>query len=84
MESKQKTPKSSTKFERHVREIFAGTNGMPALARGLDYVLRKYVKNTDVAGGPKEVETVRAGCVVAENVLRLVALEGSGNVLHES
>jgi nucleolar MIF4G domain-containing protein 1 len=60
--------------ERAVVEVFMQVKGVPQMAKGLIYFLKKVVSKTDVAGGKMEKNTVRWGCKVAGDTLRRIEL----------
>ncbi|EWC45579.1 hypothetical protein DRE_05437 [Drechslerella stenobrocha 248] len=72
-------PKSSSKRDARVRELFTNTEN-PSLARGLEYFLKKNVAASDITSGKKEREAVRRGCAVAEEVLKTAVLDGMEEV----
>ncbi|KAK6363046.1 suppressor of glycerol defect [Orbilia blumenaviensis] len=74
---RERYPKSSSKRESRVRELFRATAENPSLARGLEYFLKKHVAGSDITNGKKEKESVKRGCEVAEEVLRRVILDGA-------
>ncbi|KAK6536275.1 suppressor of glycerol defect [Arthrobotrys megalospora] len=74
---RERYPKSSSKRESRVRELFRATAENPSLARGLEYFLKKHVAGSDITNGKKEKEAVRRGCEVAEEALRRVILDGA-------
>jgi nucleolar MIF4G domain-containing protein 1 len=49
--------------------------GVPQMAIGLMYFLRRVVSKTDVAGGKAEKDTVRWGCRVAGDALRKIEMD---------
>lgn len=53
-------------------EVFLLSKGIPNLARGLQYFLKKVVSKTDVAGSRRDHETVRWGCKVAGDGLKFL------------
>ena len=57
------------RHEKTIVETFVKVNNHPALTHGILYFLKKYVKNTDIAGGVAETETVRWGVRVAVDTL---------------
>ncbi|KAI9762734.1 MAG: suppressor of glycerol defect [Geoglossum simile] len=57
-----------------VVDVFMQVTGMPQLARGLGYFVKKVVSKTDVAGGKVERDTVRWGCRIAGNALRAIEM----------
>ncbi|KAK6537962.1 suppressor of glycerol defect [Orbilia ellipsospora] len=79
-ETRQRYAKSSRKQESRIRELFQGVSENPSLARGLEYFLEKHVATSDIINGKKEREAVRQGCNVAEDVLKMVILEGTDDV----
>jgi len=60
--------------DKKIRIIFSGLADLRSTARGTSYFLKKYVKNTDVAGGEEETQVVKWGCSVAESVLRNIGI----------
>ncbi|KAL2358413.1 hypothetical protein BJ546DRAFT_1023096 [Cryomyces antarcticus] len=61
------TQKQSTggRSERALLDVVMNVKDAPAMARGLQYFLKKVVSKADVAGSKAERETVRWGCRVA-------------------
>lgn len=53
-------------------EVFLPLKGIPNLVRGLRYFLKKVVSKTDVAGNRSDRETVRWGCKVAGDGLKVL------------
>lgn len=64
----QKTSKG-TKNEAALIEIFLKPKEMTEMASGLQYFLKKKIKNSDVAGNKHDMETVKWGCRVATSAL---------------
>ena len=62
--------KVGERAEKPIIEIFLRINDVPDLTRGVLYFLKKYVKNTDIAGGAAEMEIVQWGVRVALDVLK--------------
>ncbi|KAF3906480.1 hypothetical protein ABW20_dc0106376 [Dactylellina cionopaga] len=79
-EIRARYPKSSSKRESRVRELFQSVSENPSLARGLEYFLEKHVARSDIASGKKEREAVRQGCEAAEGVLKMVVLEATNDM----
>lgn len=59
--------------EERLVEIFVKAKDIPQLAPGLRFFLKKVVSRTDVAGSQRDSETVRWGCKVASDVLKVIA-----------
>lgn len=55
-----------------IMEVFLPLKGIPNLVRGLRYFLKKVVSKTDVAGNRRDGETVRWGCKVAGDGLKVL------------
>lgn len=62
-----------TRNEERLVEIFVKAKDAPQLAPGLRFFLKKVVSKTDVAGSRRDFETVRWGCKVAGDVLKVIA-----------
>lgn len=62
-------------------KIFLKSKDVPNLAGGLQYFLKRVVSKTDVAGTRQDCETVRWGCKVACDALKMVL---SSAILDES
>ncbi|RPB21465.1 hypothetical protein L211DRAFT_437067 [Terfezia boudieri ATCC MYA-4762] len=62
--------KAGERVEKPIMEVFLRINDVPALTRGLLYFLKRYVKNTDIAGGAAETEVVQWGVRVALDALK--------------
>ncbi|KAK5171637.1 hypothetical protein LTR04_000340 [Oleoguttula sp. CCFEE 6159] len=69
------TQKQSTggRSERALLDVVMNVKDAPAMARGLQYFLKKVVSKADVAGSKAERETVRWGCRVATDGLTVLA-----------
>ncbi|KAK6509278.1 suppressor of glycerol defect [Arthrobotrys musiformis] len=74
---RERYPKSSSKRDSRVQELFRATGENPSLSRGLEYFLKKHVVGSDITNGKKEKEAVKRGCEVAAAVLRRVILDGA-------
>ncbi|KAH8661372.1 hypothetical protein BGZ60DRAFT_530328 [Tricladium varicosporioides] len=62
--------------EQAVVSIISRVKNTPQLVTGLQYLLRKVVRKTDIAGGKEEKATVRWACKIAGNTLEaLVAVD---------
>jgi len=62
--------KKGERADKPVMEVFLSINDLPALTRGVLYFLKKHVRNTDIAGGAAETETVQWGVRVALDALK--------------
>lgn len=62
-----------TRNEERLIEIFIQAKYVPQLAPGLRFFLKKIVSKTDVAGSKQDFDTVRWGCKVAGDVLKVIA-----------
>ncbi|KAL7270561.1 suppressor of glycerol defect [Rhizina undulata] len=58
--------------EKAVMDVFLKINDNVPLVRGVLFFLRKYVRNTDVAGGDEETATVKWGVGVASDALKAI------------
>ena len=58
--------------EERLVEIFVTAKEAPQLAPGLRYFLKKVVSKTDVAGSAQDAETIRWGCRVAGDILKVI------------
>ncbi|TKA79663.1 hypothetical protein B0A49_01413 [Cryomyces minteri] len=69
------TQKQSTggRSERALLDVVMNVKDAPAMARGLQYFLKKVVSKADVVGSKAERETVRWGCKVATDALTVLA-----------
>ena len=66
--------KAGERAEKPIMEVFLRINDLPALTRGVLYFLKKYVKDTDIAGGAAETEVVQWGVRVALDALKTAAV----------
>ena len=62
-----------TRNEEPLVKIFVKAKDVPQLASGLRFFLKKVISKTDVAGSRQDSETVRWGCKVAGDVLKVIA-----------
>ncbi|KAF3934322.1 hypothetical protein ABW19_dt0208689 [Dactylella cylindrospora] len=76
-EIRERYPKSTSKGELKIRELFMATAENPSLARGLEYFLRKHVVGSDITNGKKEREAVKQGCIIGDEVLKSIILDGA-------
>lgn len=61
---------ANQRHEKAIVDTFLKVNNHSTLTHGILYFLKKHVKNTDIAGGVAETETVRWGARVAVDALR--------------
>ena len=61
------------KIEELIIEIFLSPKEAPAMARGLQYFLKRVVSRTDVVGSRHDKEVVKWGCKVAGDALKATA-----------
>ncbi|KAK3941204.1 hypothetical protein QBC46DRAFT_383519 [Diplogelasinospora grovesii] len=63
--------KGSEEAERHaaISKVFRGLEGVPELARGLQWFIKKVVRKSDLAGGKAETKAVKEACKLAEAAL---------------
>lgn len=52
--------------------IFLKMKDVPDLAAGLRYFLKRVVSKTDIAGSKHDIETVKWGCKVVGDVLKVI------------
>jgi nucleolar MIF4G domain-containing protein 1 len=64
---------AESRNEERLIEIFIKAKDVPDLAPGLRFFLKKVVSKTDLAGSRQDSETVRWGCKVAGDVLKVIA-----------
>ena len=62
----------SKRDEKPIMEVFFSLKDIPNLARGLQYFLKNVVSKTDVAGNRRDIETVRWGCKIAGDGLKVL------------
>ena len=58
--------------EKALMKIFVKSKDTPNLARGLQYFLKEVVSRTDIAGTTRDYKTVRWGCKVACDALKMI------------
>lgn len=61
----------AAKAENDVGKAFAAVADLPALAKGLQYLLKKKVQKSDLIGSKKDAKVVKRGCQTAVQALTL-------------
>jgi nucleolar MIF4G domain-containing protein 1 len=67
------TQKTATRDEKKLADVFMRTRDTPQVVSGLIFFLRKVVSKSDIVSSKREKETLKWGCRVALDSLRVVA-----------